>query len=135
MTAAAPLIQGFFTQRLPQQRVSAHTIASYRDCFKLLLRFAQTRTSRPPAQLDLADLDAQLVLAFLDHLETDRHNGIDTRNLRLTAIQSFFRYAATRLPRTRRHHRPGAGHPSQETRPNHRQLPHPTRGRRPARGP
>ena len=98
MTAAAPLIQGFFTQRLPQQRVSAHTIASYRDCFKLLLRFARTRTGRPPAQLDLTDLDALLVGAFLDHLETDRHNGIDTRNLRLTAIQSFFRYLQLDCP-------------------------------------
>ncbi len=98
MTRAAPLIQGFFTQRLPQQRVSAHTIASYRDCFKLLLRFAHARTGRPPVELDLADLDAELVGAFLDHLETDRHNGIDTRNLRLTAIQSFFRYVQLDCP-------------------------------------
>jgi integrase/recombinase XerD len=98
MTAAAPLIQGFFTQRLPQQRVSTHTIASYRDCFRLLLRFAQSRTGRSPAQLDLTNLDAGLVAAFLDHLETDRHNGIDTRNLRLTAIQSFFRYVQLDCP-------------------------------------
>jgi integrase len=98
VTLAAPLVQGFFTHRLPQQRVSAHTVASYRDCFKLLLRFAQTRTGRAPARLELADLDAELVGAFLDHLEIDRGNGIDTRNLRLTAIHSFFSYAQLECP-------------------------------------
>jgi integrase len=98
MTLAAPLVQRFFTQQLPQQRVSAHTVASYRDCFKLLLRFAQKWTGRPPARLELDDLDADLVGAFLDHLEIERHNGIDTRNLRLTAIHSFFRYAQLECP-------------------------------------
>ena len=99
MTLAAPIVQGFFTQRLAQQRVSANTVTAYRDCLRLLLRFAQDRTgqaARPT--LDLADLDAELVGAFLDHLEADRHNGIETRNLRLAAIHSLFRYAQLRCP-------------------------------------
>jgi integrase len=91
-------MQGFFTARLPQQRVSAHTISSYRDCMRLLLGFAQGRTGKQPSQLDLADLDAKLVAAFLDHLEADRRNGIGTRNLRLTAVQSLFRYAQLQCP-------------------------------------
>jgi integrase len=98
MTLAAPIVQGFFTRRLAQQRVSANTVAAYRDCFRLLLRFAQVRTGKPPAQLDLADLDAELVAAFLDHLEADRHNGIETRNLRLAAIHSMYRYAQLECP-------------------------------------
>jgi integrase len=91
-------MQGFFTVRLPQQRVSAHTVSSYRDCMRLLLGFAQGHTGKQPARLDLADLDAELVTAFLDHLETERHNGIGTRNLRLSAVQSLFRYAQLQCP-------------------------------------
>lgn len=98
MSALAPVLQGFFTVHLAQRRASAHTVASYRDCFRLLLRFAQQRTGRPPSELDLADLNAEVVGAFLDHLETDRDNGIETRNLRLTAIRSLFTYAALRCP-------------------------------------
>ena len=98
MTLAAPIVQGFFTQRLAQQRVSANTVIAYRDCLRLLLRFAQDRTTKQPSMLDMADLDAELVGAFLDHLETDRHNGIETRNLRLAAIHSLFRYAQLRCP-------------------------------------
>ncbi len=98
MTALAPVLQAFFTQHLAQRRVSPHTVASYRDTFRLLLRFTQARTGKTPATLQLADLDADLVSAFLDHLETDRHNGIETRNLRLTAIHSMFSYAAMRCP-------------------------------------
>ena len=98
MTALAPVLQGFFTQHLAQRRVSAHTVASYRDCFRLLLRFTQTRTGRAPSTLELADLDADLVGAFLDHLEVDRHSSIGTCNLRLTAIHSMFTYAALRCP-------------------------------------
>ncbi|HSS08725.1 MAG TPA: tyrosine-type recombinase/integrase, partial [Acidimicrobiales bacterium] len=98
MTLAAPIVQGFFTHRLAQQRVSAHTVTSYRDCLRLLFRFAKARTGKPPSQLDLSDLDAELIGAFLDHLEVDRRNGIDTRNLRLTAIHSMFRYAQLQCP-------------------------------------
>jgi integrase len=69
-------------------------VASYRDAFELLLRFAERRTSRPPSSLTLADLDAPMVLAFLDHLEEERGNSVRTRNNRLAAIQSFMRYAS-----------------------------------------
>lgn len=98
MTALAPVLQAFFIQHLAQRRASAHTVAAYRDCFRLLLRFAQARTGKAPATLQLVDLDAELIGAFLDHLEHDRHNGIQTRNLRLTAIHSLFTYAALRCP-------------------------------------
>lgn len=95
----AGLIEGFFTQRLMQQRcASAHTIASYRDTFRLLLRFAQNHLRKAPSQLALVDVDAPLVLAFLDAQEQVRSVGARTRNLRLTAIHSFFRYAAFESP-------------------------------------
>jgi len=93
------LIQRFFTQRLMQQRnASPHTIASYRDTFRLLFAFAQARLGKPPSQLDLADLDAPFVSAFLDDLETSRSAAIRTRNLRLTALRAFFRFAALEEP-------------------------------------
>ena len=99
MTSIAPTLQGFFTQRLiSQRRVSSRTIASYRDSLKLLLAFAQQRTGKKPSTLDWADLDAELITAFLEHLETGRHNTTRTRNLRLTAIRSLFTYAALRHP-------------------------------------
>lgn len=98
MTALAPVMQGFFAQHLAQRRASSHTIAAYRDCFRLLLRFAQARTGTAPARLELADLDAELIGAFLDHLEDDRGNSIQTRNHRLIAIHSLFAYAALRCP-------------------------------------
>lgn len=82
MTALAPVLQAFFTQHLAQRRVSPHTITSYRDCFRLLLRFAQARTGKAPATLLLDDLGPELIGAFLDHLERDRDNSIHTRNLR-----------------------------------------------------
>jgi site-specific recombinase XerD len=95
----AGLLEGFFTQRLMQQRcASAHTIASYRDTFRLLLRFAQQHLRKAPSQLALDDVDAPLVLAFLDAMEQLRGVGARTRNLRLTAIHSFFRYAAFESP-------------------------------------
>jgi site-specific recombinase XerC len=91
MTSIAPTLQGFFTERLiSQRRVSPATIATYRDSLKLLLAFAQQRTGKPPNALDWADLDTKLITAFLDHLETERHNHTRTRNLRLTAIRSLF---------------------------------------------
>jgi integrase/recombinase XerD len=93
------LLQAFFTMRLMTQRkVSPHTIASYRDTFRLLLRFAQKRLRKAPSQLGLADLDPSLIDAFLNNLENQRRNGPRSRNLRLTAIRSFFRYAALESP-------------------------------------
>jgi|SRR5262245_10464197 len=93
------LLQGFFTQRLMQQRqVSPHTIASYRDTFRLLLQFAQKHLRRAPSTLVLEDIDASLVAAFLDDLEKVRDVTPRTRNLRLTAIHSFFRYVAFEDP-------------------------------------
>jgi len=93
------LLQAFFTTRLMAQRkVSSHTIASYGDTFRLLLQFAQKRLHKPPAQLKLDDLDAAFIGAFLDDLEHTRGNGARSRNLRLTAVRSFFRYAALEAP-------------------------------------
>jgi len=83
---------------LAQRGASARTIASYRDAFELLLRFVEKGTGRPPSALTLADLDAPTVLEFLDHIEQERGNCARTRNLRLTAIRSFLRYASVREP-------------------------------------
>src|SRR5689334_10329430 len=93
------LLQSFFTTRLMAQRkVSPHTIACYRDTFRLLLQFSQKRLRKAPSQLSLEDLDASLIGAFLDDLENRRGNGARSRNLRLTAVRSFFRYAALEAP-------------------------------------
>src|ERR1017187_9596090 len=99
MSDLAPLLQGFFTGKLMLQRqASPHTVAAYRDTFKLLLGFLAQRTGRPPAQLGITDLDAPAISAFLQHLETSRGNTTVTRNARLAAVHSFFRYAALRAP-------------------------------------
>jgi site-specific recombinase XerD len=99
MSDLAPIVQAFFTERLMTQRqASAHTVAAYRDTVKLLLHFATHRTGKHPAQMSLADLDAPLVGAFLNHLQTERGNTVSTRNARLAAIHSLFRYAAPRVP-------------------------------------
>jgi integrase/recombinase XerD len=99
MTSLAPTLEAFFTDRLlRQRRVSPNTIASYRDTFRLLLLFAKQKTGTPPARLELADLDAPLIGAFLEHLETERGNTARTRNIRLAAIHSFFQYCALRHP-------------------------------------
>jgi site-specific recombinase XerD len=99
MTMIAPTLQAFFTDRLTRQlQVSPRTIASYRDTLRLLLCFAQQQTGRAPSTLDWEDLDEPLIAAFLDHLERERHNSARTRNLRLTASRSLFRYAALRHP-------------------------------------
>lgn len=93
------LLQTFFQRRLIAERgVSSHTIASYRDTFELLFRYVERRTGRAPSTFTLQDLDAPTVLAFLDHLEVERGNSPRTRNLRLTAIRSFWRYASLRDP-------------------------------------
>lgn len=95
----APLLESFFTQRLiAQRRVSPHTINSYRDTFRLLLKYAEKQLGRPPSKLTLEHLAAPFVAAFLAQLETSRANGPRTRNLRLAAIHSFFRYAALEAP-------------------------------------
>jgi len=99
VTALAPILQAFFTDRLARQRhASTHTIAAYRDTWRLLLGYASATTGAQPSQLDLADLDAPLIGAFLDHLEADRGNSARTRNARLAAVHSLFRYAALRCP-------------------------------------
>ena len=99
MSSLAPTLEAFFTERLIGQRhASPNTVAAYRDAWRLLLRFAHERTGKEPNRLDITDLDAALVAGFLDHLEQQRHNSIRTRNARLAAIRSFFRYAALRHP-------------------------------------
>jgi site-specific recombinase XerD len=99
MSLLAPTLQAFFTDRLiSQKRASAHTIAAYRDTIRLLLAFAAQHTAKPPSDLDIDDLGAPLIGAFLDHLEHERGNTIRTRNARLAAIRSLFRYAALRHP-------------------------------------
>jgi integrase/recombinase XerD len=99
MTALAPTLEAFFTSQLTRQRrASSHTIAAYRDTWRLLLGYAAASTGRPPSGLDLADLDAPLIGAFLDHLEHQRGNSARTRNARLAGIHSLFRYAALHHP-------------------------------------
>jgi hypothetical protein len=104
MTAAVPndlarALRAFFADHLPRVRgTSPHTIRSYRDSLVLLLRFVATRLQRSVIQLDLDDLGPQPVLAFLQHLELDRHNSVATRNVRLAAIHAFFRYCAMEHP-------------------------------------
>lgn len=97
MSAASfpALLQGFFTDRLLRQlRASPHTVAAYRDTFRLLLRFAVEHRGQPPTKLQLERIDASFVGKFLEHLETKRGNTARTRNMRLAAIRSFFRYVA-----------------------------------------
>jgi len=99
MTALAPTLQAFFTDRLQQQRhASNDTICAYRDTWRLLLGFAADRTRKKPSALDIDDLDSDLIAAFLHHLEHDRHNSVRTRNARLSAIHSLFHFAALRHP-------------------------------------
>jgi integrase/recombinase XerD len=100
MTNILPgLIERFFTQRLMRQRnASPHTIASYRDTFRLLLKFAHARTGKPPSALAITDLDAELVVAFLEDLTVERAASTATHNLRLTAIRAFFRFLAFEEP-------------------------------------
>jgi site-specific recombinase XerD len=99
VTALAPILQAFFTTRLGHERdASPHTIDSYRHTFRLLFFYAKAQTSKEPSDLDLADLDATLISGFLDHLEHDRANSVGTRNTRLAAVHSFFRFASYRHP-------------------------------------
>jgi integrase/recombinase XerD len=99
MSALAPLLQAYFTDRLLRQRhASPNTVASYRDTFRLLLKFVRAETGKTPSQIGLEDLDAALIGAFLAHLEHDRGNSVRTRNARLTAIHSFFQYVSLEAP-------------------------------------
>lgn len=97
MTALASTIQAFFTDYLTRQRrASPHTVAAYRDSIRLLLAFAARQAGKQPSGLEIADLDAPLVGAFLDHLENERGNSIRTRNARLAAVHALFSFAALR---------------------------------------
>lgn len=99
MTLLAPLLEAFFSDRLVRQKqVSPHTISAYRDAFRLLLAFTEHRLGKTPSDLLLAEVDAPLVGDFLDHLERKRGNTVRTRNARLAAIHSFFRFSASREP-------------------------------------
>jgi site-specific recombinase XerD len=99
MSALAPALQTFFTDRLIGQRdASPNTVAAYKTGLRLLLAFAAERTGKNPSALDIAELDAPLVAAFLDHLEHDRNNSVTTRNSRLAAIHSLFGYLALHHP-------------------------------------
>ena len=99
MTALAPILQGFFTEKLiKQRRASPHTIVAYRDTMRLLLGFAHHVTATEPWRLELEQLDADLISAFLHHLEVERGNSVRTRNARLAAIRSLFRHAAWQVP-------------------------------------
>jgi site-specific recombinase XerD len=99
MTALAPLLEAFFLEHLMRQRgVSEHTLAAYRDTFRVFLRFTQRRLAKAPSELVLDELGADMITAFLNHLETQRHNSVRTRNARLAAIRSFFRYIALSEP-------------------------------------
>ncbi len=99
MTALAPAMQAYFTDRLVAQRAaSPNTIAAYCQTFRLLLAFAKDRTGKPPSELDIAQLDAPLIIAFLEHLEKARGNSVRSRNHRLAAIHSLFAYMALQHP-------------------------------------
>jgi site-specific recombinase XerD len=98
-TSFAVLLESFFTQRLMKQRLaSPHTIKSYRDTFHLLLQFSQRHLGKQPSQLELTDIDTPMITAFLDDMEKNRKISSRTRNARLAAIRSFFRYAAFEAP-------------------------------------
>ena len=99
LTSFPALLERFFTQRLMQQRqASPHTVSSYRDTFRQFLKFVQQRLHKPPSHLHFDEIDASLVVTFLDSLEKQQGLSVRSRNLRLTAIHSFFRYAAFEAP-------------------------------------
>src|SRR5438105_1191442 len=99
MSALAPTLQAFFTDRLARQRhASPETVAAYRDGLRLLISFASRQVRKQPSHLDIGDLDARLIGAFLDSLEQVRGNTVRTRNTRLAAVHSLFRYIALRHP-------------------------------------
>ena len=99
MTRLAPSLQSYFTERLVRQlQASPQTISAYRDTIRLLLLYAAKKSGKAPSRLEIDDLDAVTVGAFLSHLDTERHNSTATRNARLAAIHSFYRYALPLMP-------------------------------------
>ena len=133
MTALAPALQAYFTDRLIGQRAaSPNTIGAYKLTFRPLLTFASKRLAKTPAALDIAELDAPLIAAFLDHLERDRRNSAATRNNRLAAIHSLFGYLALHRPEHAGSIAARARHPTQTNRTQPAHLPHRPRGRRAA---
>ena len=99
MTELAPCLSAFLREHLPRQRnASRHTVASYADSFMLLLGYAADRLGIRPSAIAVEHLTTELIFAFLDHLEAHRHNTVSTRNVRLAAIKSFFRYLEYRVP-------------------------------------
>ncbi len=99
MSSLAPTLQAFFVDRLGRQRnASQHTIASYRDTFRMLLVFARDQTGKAASTLAFEDIGAEMIVAFLEHTEKERRNSVRTRNLRLAAIHSFFHYASFQHP-------------------------------------
>ena len=141
MTALARTLQAFFTERLIRQRqASPHTIAAYRDTFRLLLGFAAERTGRPALPAGHRPTSTRpLIGAFLDHLEHERGNSVRTRNARLAAIHSLFRFAALRHPEHAAVIATRAGDPAQALRPDASSpsspTPRPTRCSPPPTGP
>ena len=118
MSALAPTLEAFFSQRLITQRdASPRTVAAYRDTWRLLLGFACERTGKQPCRLDIADLDAPLIGAFLDHLEAARGNSPRTRNARLAAIHSLYKFASLRHPEHAANDRAGARDPAEADQP------------------
>jgi len=114
MSAVAPTLQAFFTDRLARQRrVSPQTVASYRDTFRLLLRFVHDSTGKAPSTLDWDDLDVEVISTFLDHLELERHNSARTRNLTPDRHQVTVPLRRALRPRARRRHPAGPRDPSQ----------------------
>jgi integrase/recombinase XerD len=104
MSALAPIPQAYFTDKpIRQRRAGQNTLSAYRDTWRLLLQFASRTTATAPSGIDLDQIDAELVTAFLTHLETERANTAATRNARLAAIRSLFRYAALRSPEHAEH--------------------------------
>ncbi len=95
----ATALQGFFRDYLPRQKgTSLHTAHSYRDSMKLLLVFLARNNGPPVNSLCFEDMNVSKIIAFLDHLESERHNSVGTRNIRLSAVHSFFRYVASMFP-------------------------------------
>ena len=130
----APLLEHFFIQRLMQQRqASPHTISSYRDTFRQFLKFAQQRLHKQPSRMSFEEIDAPLIVAFLDDLEKRQGLSVRSRNLRLTAIHSFFRYAAARDTSAFRADPAGTRHTQQAFYPHPGALPDASRSRRLAR--
>lgn len=131
MSALASSLQAFFTDRLVRERgASPHTIASYRDTIRLLLRFAAARTGVEPCQLSLDQLDAPLIGAFLDHLETDRGCGARTRNTRLGSDPHLLPLLRAAPPRARSDDRAGPADRTETPRTRARDLSHGARARR-----